>query len=130
MTRVNEPGEGVDLDNKDLTFAKLQEEQRPWVKHNFPGRKPYFPLLGLMEELGELAHAHLKAEQGIRGTKDELTEKAKDAIGDVIVFLADYCSANEYDLQEIIEEVWGRVKKRDWKEHPNDADKIGSTDQI
>lgn len=106
----------------DLTLRQLQEEQRPWVEHNFPGRKPYFPLLGVVEEIGELAHAHLKAEQGIRGTKEELALKARDAIGDVIVFLADYCTASGYDLQSIVEEVWAEVKQRDWKANPEDAD--------
>lgn len=106
----------------DLTLRQLQEEQRPWQKHNFPTRKPYFPLLGVVEEIGELAHAHLKAEQGIRGTKEELDAKAKDAVGDAIVFLTDYCSACGYDIQEIIEEVWAEVKQRDWKANPTDAD--------
>ena len=43
-----------------LTFRRLQDEQRPWVEHNFAGREPWKPLVGAMEELGELAHAHLK----------------------------------------------------------------------
>jgi len=111
-----------------LNLKQLQEEQRPWVKHNFPGRKPYFPLLGVMEEVGELAHAHLKAEQGIRGSTEELNAKAQDAIGDIVVFLADYCSANGYDFQEIIEQVWAEVKERDWKANPNNADEIARKD--
>ncbi len=97
-----------------LTFRKLQDEQRPWVKHNFDGRPPYFPLLGTMEELGELAHAHLKQEQGIR-TNEDHEAKAKDAVGDIIICLADYCTARGFDLQEIVETTWAEVKKRDWK---------------
>lgn len=41
-------------------LRKLQEEQKPWVKHNFGDRPSWMPLLGAVEELGELAHAHLK----------------------------------------------------------------------
>lgn len=101
-----------------FTLKQLQEEQKPWVIHNFPGRKPYYPLLGAVEELGELAHAHLKQEQGIRGTKAEHQEKKIDAVADVIIFLADYCTANDIDLHEAVEGTWEKVKKRDWKNDP------------
>jgi DNA-binding XRE family transcriptional regulator len=37
-----------------LTFRRLQDEQRPWVQHNFPGRDSYYPLLGAVEEYAEL----------------------------------------------------------------------------
>lgn len=102
----------------ELTLRQLQEEQRPWQQHNFPGREAYYPLLGAVEELGELAHEHLKDIQGIRGTHEEHMEKAKDAVADTIIFLSDYCSAMGFDLQEIVEQTWNEVKKRDWKLDP------------
>jgi len=102
----------------DLTLRQLQEEQRPWVEHNFPGREAYYPLLGAVEELGELAHAHLKQLQGIRGTDQEHEDAAKDAVGDVVVFLADYCSARGFDFQDILNETWAKVKQRDWRKDP------------
>jgi NTP pyrophosphatase (non-canonical NTP hydrolase) len=101
-----------------LTFKQLQEEQRPWVLKNFGGGRPHHSLLGAMEELGELAHAHLKAEQGIRGSREEHLEKAKDAVADVIIYLADYCSEMEFDLQDIVESTWAEVKTRDWIADP------------
>ena len=107
----------------DMTFRRLQEDQREWVKHNFPDRKSYFPLLGAVEELGELAHAHLKREQGIRGSAEQHLTAAKDAVADIVIFLADYCTANNFDFQEIMEETWAKVKKRDWKKNPLDADR-------
>ena len=67
--------------------------------------------------MGELAHAHLKEEQGIRTGENHIA-LAKDSIGDIIIFLADYCSARGFDLQEIIEETWAEVKQRDWKKDP------------
>jgi NTP pyrophosphatase (non-canonical NTP hydrolase) len=97
-----------------LTLKQLQEEQKPWVKHNFPERLDYHPFLGLMEEVGELAHSHLKLLQGIRVNEDHHA-KAKDAVGDIVIFLADYCSARGYDLQECVEKTWAEVKQRDWK---------------
>jgi NTP pyrophosphatase (non-canonical NTP hydrolase) len=82
-----------------LTFKKLQDEQRPWVKHNFPGREAVDPLLGAVEELGELAHAQLKMRLGIRGTEQQHREHAADSVADIIIFLSDYCTAMGFDLQ-------------------------------
>ena len=104
-----------------LTFGSLQEEQKPWVEHNFAPRPPHIPLLGALEELGELAHAHIKQEQGIRGTPAELEAEGKDAIADVVIYLADYCSARDWDFQKIMEEVWPKVKSRDWKAFPRNG---------
>src|SRR3989337_1864592 len=63
-----------------ITLRQLQSEQREWVDHNFPKRADYYHLLGVMEELGELAHAHLKQLERIRYS-DDLTMKEMDAIG-------------------------------------------------
>ncbi len=97
-----------------LTLADLQQDVRVWTQYNFPNRKPHQPLLGIAEEVGELCHAHLKEEQGIRGTPEELQTQAKDAVGDIIVFLADYCNLRDWDMQAILEEVWKRVQRRRW----------------
>jgi len=104
-----------------LTFKQLQEEQVAWSEHNFPLRPAYFSLLGIMEEVGELSHAHLKQEQGIRGDSEIHEEAAKDAIADIVIFLSDYCSARGFDFQTIMEKVWPEVKKRDWRKYPKDG---------
>ena len=100
-----------------LTFKQLQDEVRPWTMHNFGERPSWQPLLGIQEEVGELSHAHLKAEQGIRTNEDHEAD-GKDAVGDILVFLADYCNCKGWDMQEIIEETWDAVKQRDWKKDP------------
>lgn len=100
----------------------LQSEVEAWCSHNFPNAKPHQPLLGLTEEVGELAHAHLKMEQGIRG-HDLLvyTAAASDAIGDIVVFLADYCRQNGIDLYDAVWDTWEQVKQRDWIKYPNNG---------
>ncbi|HOD84842.1 MAG TPA: hypothetical protein PKG77_25785, partial [Phycisphaerae bacterium] len=103
-----------------LTLRRLQDELRAWVQHNFPAREPFYPLLGAMEELGELSHAHLKDLQAIRGTPEEHQAAKEDAVADIIIFLADYCTANGIDLQAAVEKTWAQVKLRDWQ-----ADKLG-----
>ena len=101
-----------------LTFKQLQDEQRPWVSYNFPGRESYYPLLGALEELGELAHAHLKNLQKIRGTSQEHLDAKADAVADAIIFLSDYCSAEGIDLQETMEKTWEKIQQRDWVSDP------------
>jgi NTP pyrophosphatase (non-canonical NTP hydrolase) len=108
----------TDMHTEPLDFARLQKENNTWALHNFPERKPHMPLLGALEELGELSHSHLKAEQGIRGTQAEHKAKAADAIGDVIIYLADYCNQNGIDMQEAMDETWKHVSARDWIKYP------------
>ena len=50
-----------------MTFSKFQREQKEWAARNFREHVAWHALLGLMEEVGELSHAHLKTVQGIRG---------------------------------------------------------------
>ncbi|KKL69661.1 hypothetical protein LCGC14_2112650, partial [marine sediment metagenome] len=110
-----------ELDVKQtFTLRQLQEEQRPWVQHNFGDRPDWMPLLGVMEELGELAHAHIKQAQGIR-TREDHDANGQDAVADVVIFLADYCSARGWDLHDCVERTWAKVKQRDWKADPEGA---------
>jgi NTP pyrophosphatase (non-canonical NTP hydrolase) len=96
---------------------KIQKELKPWVKHNFGDRPSWMPLLGLIEELGELAHSHLKLAQEIRISEDHISQ-AKDSVGDIVIYLADYCSSMGFDLESLVQETWNEVKKRDWKKYP------------
>lgn len=103
------------------TLRRVQAEAVPWVKHNFGDRPSWQPLLGAQEELGELAHAHLKEIQGIR-TDEDHEAKAKDAVADIIIFLCDYASARGWDITDILGDTWEQVKQRDWKKNPSNAD--------
>ena len=86
--RIEEPEDGVFCNSdghEDMSFYQLQCQVKEWVKGAFPNhsqRASWMPLMGAVEELGELSHAHLKMSQGIRGTKEELTKDAKDAVAD------------------------------------------------
>jgi len=98
-------------------ISELQREVAPWVLHNFEDCPSWMPLVGIMEELGELAHAHLKEAQGIRVNEDYI-KNAKDAIGDIMIYLADYCNSRKFNLEQIIDDTWNSVKQRDWKADP------------
>ncbi len=97
-----------------VTLATLQRELAPWVEHNFGERPSWQPLLGLQEEIGELAHAYLKRAQGIR-TNENHDEGIRDAVADITIFLCDFCNAEGIDLEAEISKTWGKVKQRDWK---------------
>lgn len=85
-----------------LTIRQMQNEGRPWVKKNFGNRPAYWPLMGLIEEVGELSHSQLKMEQGIRGTREEHLEAIKDAVADIAIFYSDYASAMGWEMDEVI----------------------------
>ena len=96
----------------------VQVEQKPWITHNFGDRPAWMPLVGVMEELGELAHYFLKMAQGIRGTEKEHRAGIKDAVADIVIFLCDFCTSQGIDLEAEVLKTWKNVKKRDWKKDP------------
>lgn len=104
---------------------ELQEEHREWLEHNFPYQRLHDALLGIAEEVGELAHAHLKFSQGIRGmTREAYVEKASDALGDIFIYMMSYANTNGFDLETCIGEAWRGVRDRDWQASPEDG-KVG-----
>lgn len=74
----------------------LQEEQKPWVKHNFGNRPGWMPLLGIIEELGEHEEAVIDGEP---------LGKVIDALADAMIFAADYCSAMDWDFGDLWDEA-------------------------
>ena len=71
--------------------------------------------MGVGEEYGELLHAELKGQQGIRHTPEEIAAMKRDAMGDIVVFLCDYAERSGLSLAESVEEAWAQVKQRDWR---------------
>ncbi len=94
----------------------VQDEVGTWGRKNFGTQAAYRPLLGVVEEVGELCHAQLKMEQGIRTTEDH-TFAAKDAIGDILIYLMHYCDIRGFNIEEIIEITWEEVKNRNWEKN-------------
>jgi NTP pyrophosphatase (non-canonical NTP hydrolase) len=92
-------------------LEQIQAEQKEWSNANFGPQSPTLPLLGVVEEVGELCHAVLKREQGIRRDENHL-ENEVDAIGDICIYLMDYCNRRGFNLMEIIDETWNEVQGR------------------
>jgi len=74
--------------DSDFTLGQLQREHAPWCAHNFGDIPAYHPLLGIIEELGELEDA-------------KNTDDIKDGLADTVVFMAHFSNAFEFDLDEI-----------------------------
>ncbi len=104
----------------EISLRQLQSEVGEWSYDNFGLQQSYRPLLGIGEELGELNHAHLKREQGIRG-KQDYREAQMDAIGDLVIYLCDYCAKEGIDLSDAVASTWAIVQTRDWKRFPRNG---------
>lgn len=111
----------VETDGEFLDF--LQYMAQMWREHSFPPehRTAVLQALGVCEESGELAHATLKRETGIRGTDEEHAASERDAVGDIVIYLTGFCSSRGYSLQECVEEAWQGVCKRDWSQYKEDG---------
>lgn len=80
------------------TLKTLQEEQKPWVLKNFGERPAWQPLLGIAEEMGELFQAFWIVD-------DAYAHEVKDALADIMIYMADFCTAMNFDLQKLYDDA-------------------------
>jgi NTP pyrophosphatase (non-canonical NTP hydrolase) len=101
-------------------LGKMQKEVSDWRAYNFPNSTPEEQYMGIVEELGELSHVMLKDRQGIRDIGD--TEAlAQDAIGDMAIFMINFCDMHGWDFEKILATTWEQVAGRDWRKNPKDG---------
>jgi NTP pyrophosphatase (non-canonical NTP hydrolase) len=124
-------------------LREYQQTIEVWRRYNF-GNEPIYILkgevkkdftglenfLGLVEEIGELARAHLKILQGIRGNEDKWRREQIDAIGDIFIFLCNYCSREGYDLAYVVDGTCKEVLARDWTQNKFDGTKETKVDKL
>lgn len=101
----------------------LQRQVGEWSAENFGDQPATYPLMGSVEELGELHHAVLKDLQGIREDEDGVGHEAElDAVGDIIVYLADFCHRRGLHLGDAVDTAWyGEVAEREWDSDVSEA---------
>lgn len=85
------------------TLSEIQAELKVWTKYNFSQQESIMPIMGMIEELGELTHAHLKELQGIR--KSDFLADKKDAIADITIYLLNYFNCIDKDISLIEEAI-------------------------
>lgn len=96
-------------------LRRIQLEHAEWAERNFGDTQNLTnSALGVCEEAGELAHAVLKINQSIRGSREEHREAAADALGDIFIFACGVATALGLDLEECIVRTWDQVSQRDW----------------
>ena len=107
-----------------MTFNEFQDKVTIWSDYNFGSKRGIkeaaTKLIGVQEELGELSHSVLKSLQGIRNDEYHI-EDAQDAVGDLMLYLADFCKTMGFSLEECANIAWEEVKDRDWKKFPNNG---------
>ncbi len=110
-----------------IDLQAIQTEVGKWSQTNFGDNPPGWKLLGVVEEVGELCHAELKGLQGIRHSVDEIHSLKVDAIGDIVIYLLDYCYKSGISFEYAIQATWRNiVSKRDWVDNPMGAGDGGS----
>ena len=82
-----------EFDRSPNSLHDLQRYLYEWQRYNFGDHQANERvLMGMCEEAGELCHAQLKMEQGIRGTREDHEEAMKDAVGDISIYMLNYLS--------------------------------------
>jgi NTP pyrophosphatase (non-canonical NTP hydrolase) len=101
-----------------IHIDETQREIKEWADRNFGQTVIKYHVasfLGMVEEVGEIAHSILKMSQGIRGTRAEHEEKIIDGIADLVIFTLHFAADNGIDAEAAVEQVWSKVRQRDWK---------------
>jgi NTP pyrophosphatase (non-canonical NTP hydrolase) len=85
-------------------FDDCEADVIRWSKDRriIPNATPESQLLKAVSEMGELADAHNKGQ----------ADAAKDAVGDILVCLINYCALKGITLTECLESAWNEIKDR------------------
>jgi len=96
MSQLKEHPMSIASEDQLAKLRQLQIENREWVAKNFGSNgADHRPLLGIIEELGEIDEAFALPQTEPR------VDLILDGIADVIVFSADFCNRHDFDLSEI-----------------------------
>lgn len=147
--QMQEVGQAVheEAERRDLhplaDLFRFQQDVRQWSVRNFGDiGDGSTPVIGAQEEAGELGealeaslaangvsqalgrlgHAFIKGKQKIRYTPEEARAKMEDAVGDVLVYLADFCQRTGIEMADALGKTWGDVRERDWVNDPMGED--------
>lgn len=94
-----------------IALAKNVETQ--FYKDEKPSKdrsSALWPLLGIQEELGELVGVHNNEHKIIHGLKEDQI----DAVGDIVLYLLDYCNKAGIDFEDAVRQTAEKVHARDW----------------
>lgn len=94
-----------------MDYRIIEIEVIRWAEARqiIPNAKPHSQLLKLVSEVGELADAN---------AKQNLPE-IKDAVGDIVVCLINYCALMDIDLVDCLNGAYHQIKDRKGKLMPD-----------
>lgn len=77
------------MNNESIhTLERICGEQGVWQEENFGSNQDFgWTVIGVVEEIGDLANAYLKRHQGIRDGEEKFQARFVDAVGDIVIFL-------------------------------------------
>lgn len=123
-----------------MSIELRQKELHNWQIDNFGKNDDDSDRVfqGIVEELGEMAHAILKYKQHIRQfhlltecnyqeEKRKLRALVADAFGDIVVFGIQLMTEYEIDAEEAVKTTIETVLKRDWKANSESGIKTNKT---
>lgn len=86
------------------TFAALESDVIRWAEARriIPNSTPLVQLAKAFSEMGELADATMKSDK----------EAIKDAVGDTVVCLINYCALQDINLVDCLEIAYDQIKHR------------------
>lgn len=87
-----------------MSFSEYEIKVLRWAEDRriIPNATPHSQLLKAVSEIGELADAE--------GKRD--IEAIKDAVGDVVVCLINYCALRDLDLTQCLAGAYEQIKDR------------------
>lgn len=87
-----------------MSFAQIEMQVIQWAEARriIPNATPTSQLLKAVSEMGELADAE--------GKRD--IDAIKDAVGDVLVCLINYCALRDLDVTTCLEGAYEQIKNR------------------
>jgi hypothetical protein len=94
-----------------MSYEAVEIEVIRWAEARriIPNAKPYTQLLKAFSEMGELADAEIKEDM----------PEIKDAVGDVMVCLINYCALKDINLVKCLEGAYQENKDRKGTLMPN-----------
>ena len=97
-----------------------QENLNEWQQKNFGESSTEDMVLGMAEEVGELAHWILKRKQGIREAANggDFKDEIGDAFADVVIFGIQAMSHEGIDAEAVLKKTIAEVLQRDFVINP------------
>lgn len=84
----------------------------------------HWSIVDIGAAVGRLAHYHLKGEQGIRYSPEQVMGYKQEVVERIMGLLTRFVLETQgLVLLPKVEQVWAKVRQRDWQKNPLNADK-------